>query len=300
MPDADPKVPLKAYKAVGRDDYTDVVKLGENFVLGNVLAIRSDGQPVLWDREGKRNTPSRAQAVAVYQDAWLNSFFWIDRSGKVKCDRKVRSEFKRELEGLKNVVHCEMGWGIIFAITDDGERHLIGTAKDHPNIALAFKDPETIISAKFAGPLYASALRNDGSITSYVKEKLVKKINPGKCVYQYNYPLIAGPEGTLIRNDGSFNAIFSLIQEFEPPIRSSESGKAIRAFQLEDRSWRILKYEASESKSWKRNADLEKAFEGAIQIKVSGKGFIIALLPANSVPRSGLWDLDELIAARKK
>jgi len=72
--------------------------------------------------------------------------------------------------------------------------------------------------------------------------------------------------------------------------------------QSEDRAWQIWSGNENSKEQWKPDEKLNLALKDAAEIRLqhSSGRYIYALLPADTVPRSGLWNVDELIAAREK
>jgi len=304
MPGAKPTMSQEAFAAVQRDDYADVVKLADRMSPENVVAIRVDGQPVRWNQEGKRDS-ARAQAVLAFETEWLGGWFWVERDGRIKCDRAVRpDELVKELEALKGVVHCSVDYHLVFAITADGARHVLGRDRDHPNLRLALAGIENIVKADFGSASFASALKNDGSVATFVQEKKFGLSSaPGACIHQYVYAVKMGSDRKVVLTGGAYANALPLLDEVGSSVREFVPGpneNPVHAIQLENLEWRFL-YGPARGGTLTWHVDLGKALGDAVQIaRPREDGFIVALLPADSVPRSGIWELGELVAHRAK
>ena len=300
-PLSNPKTPLAGFAKVEADDETDIVKLAsDGGIQGAVVAISSSGQPILWEPGGIRVAPRDAKSVEAFNYNRPLGFLWIDKDGNVSCHTDVEGDDKSELEALKNVVYAKVTNGLFFGITSDGKRHLIGPGKDLEPIASIKKELDRIHQISFAGPNFSTFLTSEGEkigISPHPEEKDRKA--EGKFVHLFY-------TGAATNENGRLEVFSYEIEEFlSNANRAKQSSRCVAAtgsgglaaFQMLDGPW-VFGWKVGEK--WEESEKLGVALNGATQVEYGSGNFFYALLPADTVPRSGLWDIDELIAAREK
>ena len=78
-------------REMAKDDLSDLVKLGDRMVSGNLVAIRKGGTPVIWFANGKREYGRRsARAVMAFNERFVAPLVWITESGRVGCNTSDR------------------------------------------------------------------------------------------------------------------------------------------------------------------------------------------------------------------
>jgi len=292
FPDVDEEFSQTALEAIQQDDYDDIVALSENGSITTIGAIRAEGRPVCWKKNGTKFDPRNVSAVKLWSGISAD-LMWIDDEGKAGA-LGGNAEIADSLKDLGKLRYISPTGNFVFAIDHSGERHLVGPNGKHPNISRAFEDKDSILATEFGGPNYVMILRNDGSLVEYYSDNPVKTHAPPKaCRELLSYGSVLTANGEI-----SFTGLNSGLKELVD--ESREGVSIIRNFagylhtmRTDSGKWLVLK---RENVQWKRLENLEQALPDAIAVYPTKYG-IMALLPAASVPRSGFWELDELIEA---
>lgn len=292
LPGASSELPHGGFDKVASDDYADVVQLGEAMQGANVLAIRQDGGVNLWRADGEKIVPRGADAVVAYDSGFRSQLVWVASDGSLQCESENR-DFEREVRRIKDVVRLRAyGWGL-FAISADGTRHLV-SGRIGPVLEEAGVDVQELMDVSSLIGNGFWALLRDGTLLSFDGTGLKTKSDPGSYV--------ALPHSHIQRRvNGKFDG-FAMAHAFAagldydpastPEIHVGGGAGAHRTTPAGE--WEIL----LQDPKWLVDSRLMQAFGDAADLHIQESLYLYALLPAESVPRSGLWDLDELIAAR--
>ena len=294
FPEASENFDDRAVKEIERDDYDDFVALGENMSTNMIAAIRADGRPICWKASGEKIDPRNVSVVRLWSGLGPG-VIWVDDQGHVGAMGGI-AEFEKDLKDLGKVRYFSPTGGLVFAIDDSGERHLLGTLKEKPNVTRAFHNKESIVSAKFGGTNYIMVLHNDGSVVEFLNEKLPETLAPPQsCTNLLDYGCAVTANGGFI-GFGLRKNLAGLISELGEKVVEIKSLDGIRnTIQMESGKWTVIQRNKLE---WQRMKEIEPALSDALDVHLTRAG-IVAILPTSSVPRSGLWEIDELIEARK-
>lgn len=285
-----------ALNGIMKDDHDDIVALGDLFSEVAVCAIRADGRPVCWMFDGRKIDPRNVSAVKVWNAVGV-PMLWVDKDGKAR-GIDTAGGLENALRALGKVRYLSPTHNFVFAIDAAGTRHLLGNVRDHPNVVRAFEKKEDVVEAHFGGATYITVLRSDGSAAGFVNEDPPNEYAPPQTYSSLPaFRIGRTPEGEV-------NALGPNLEFFDT-IRDQVDGKLIRvkregagthfAIQAETGKWYIFEAIGNQRV---RSEESEIALAGAIDIYPTKAGFV-ALLPSESVPRSGIWEIEELTAARR-
>lgn len=282
-----------SYKKIERDDYTNVVDLAEFMNADEVAAILEDGRPVYWRRDGTKLDPRNVSAVKLWSGRFA-SLCWIDKdgyAGLISDNKQIEDDLKK----LGKVRALYPDHHYAFAIAEDGTRHIIASGKIHPNVERAFAITENIVAPGYAGHPYIKILRNDGSLEEFIFDKEPKQFQPPGSVRKLlAFHTWQKTDGEYVIS-GALAPFVNEVRKIEKEILQIEGRSGFLTIQFPGKKWKIFH---NEKGSVTNLSKFEKAFDGATSIRATGTG-LVALLPSTTVPRSGLWDIDELIASRK-
>ncbi len=287
---------LKTMSHLAREtESADWVKLGDSMVADYVIAIRASGEVVEWTERGKREHPGPfSQALINYGLPLVT----LSASGRIHFHGEF--EGKEELETLTNIVSISACQGVLAALDSSGRVRGAGSRAGLPAFKAIFAQSEPSCQANL---LHAQAisLRKDGQ---------VKRFHNGGSVLEGSDIARLLFLGAVDKDGG-----FQLPLRMPPPVldavrESSVSVKNVRAFHLgatvvigHGGAPILHLYDPDSEKHWSRAPKFEQALAGAVDVCPlihRNKRWFVALLPANTVPRSGLWDVDELISARSQ
>ncbi len=293
LPGATSELRHDGFEQVATDDYTDIVKIGEEMRGGNVLAIRQDGGLILWRQDGEKVAPRNSDAVVACNSGFRSEIVWVSSDAKLNCESED-DDFEQEVRRIDEVVLLRARtWGV-FTISKDGTRHLI-SARLHRALQGANIDVQDVADiSELIGNGFWVLLR-DGSLLGFNGEQLNDRTNP-ETYFRLPHSHVRQ------RADGRFDG-FAMAYAFAaglkyPPGSSPEihvGGKAGAHRSDRSQNWTLLLQEDK----WQPDPSFMRAFGDAADIRIQESRYLYALFPADTVPRSGLWDLDELIEARR-
>ena len=284
------------FRAIERDDLSDLVKLGDDMVGTIVVALRKNGTGVIWNKEGKRRDPPFANLVAGFNHYFPVPVFWLDGEGKIQTMNTFPG-LSDQLKDFEDIVSLRIVNGGVFCTTKDGKRHFVihsGFSKASSSLAPATRDLQSIHSISPAGAYCLSILRKDGSLWK-CQDGSLSQMAPAEAVVNLQQQIAVGTDGKMLPAAG-INFADKWLSTLPVP-GSISKGSGCVAMRYGDRVWRIA---TLQNQNWAWNESLERALGSAIELRAHGSKYIYALFPADEIPRSGVWDLEELTKALKK
>lgn len=284
------------FEAVAEADFTDIIGIGRA-VYPNVGAIRGDGSLVYWTTEA--DSPHISPGSNIWcGTSYLLPFIGLDRDGSVNtAGQGSDPSLIGELQRLSNVSVVGVTSGVAVTVDRTSGKATVFGRRDHSNAA-KLESLEGIRDLRFAGFAFIDALLDDNRIIAFVNGKMSTKDLSGKWVRLHEGAIVEDRRGKLISYGREPQWILDEVKD-EPLDAFSVSGY----FVASEREGRLHFWEQSKNGDWDRRKDLEKALHGTFQFAWLASGehsWLAAILPAESVPRSGVWMADELAKARGK
>ena len=271
------------------DQDTDWVRIGKRVMANRFAGIKANGDAVMWELSEKRVLATNCQEVLNHH-----------RVPPVTLgeDKKltIHGDFERKdmLESINSVQQVDVDDGVILALDGEGQLHSAGTRSTLPAfqamVAASQREPFANIIPEWNTGFVLTA---SGNLECYDKEGNVTSHN--------NFTKVLQTSG--IHRNGSyhyfgfFNSSVQDLMQFEDlEMVESVSFRNWCGITKSKRGWRFYTKNLSTG-TWKHDELYDKALANAVDVTPFGSWgnhWFVALVPAASVPRSGLWKLDEL------
>lgn len=258
-------------------------------------AVRADGSIVLWDHEG--GAPQIVPGKATYgvKDHTL-PLVGLNADGTLVATASDDAELTSRLQSETGVTHIAASSGVLSVVHADGRLAILGPRADVPTAAV-MNGMKEVSQVGFSGAAFSSVLKTDGTVIEVsngspreqARAKGIVKLHAHQLGENKSGEVISwGPASEEVTKALGRNPrqVFFLNRRFGG-IRSDGS---------------VYLAEMDDTGGWRELSDLAKALEGARSftwLSDGIEGWIVALLPAEVVFRSGFWELEELAAARK-
>ena len=296
-PDANRDLDKGAYTKIQEDDFTDLVKLGERMADRNVAAIREGGLPLLWQNDGTVLRERGAKgAVAVFSEkAEAMPLVWLTEGGKVDLIAG-NGDLKKSVKRLQKVSCLNTMQNTIFTIDGKGKRKVQGGWMVSDKMVQFFEESGQDIAGLIPGaPWGFRVLRTNGRIDVLAEGlKLRRGDEEGVLAEILTSNFGFRPDGTCFPYRG-YGWMTEPLKQIGHVHRITHGGGLVAVQQKVDGPWMIW----NERKGNQRDPELEAVFGDAGDLQFQYDRAWYALLPAESVPRSGLYKMDEIIAVRK-
>ena len=295
-------VPLKegstapsTFSNVQTADMTDIVGVGRT-LFPNLGMFRRDGSLVYW-KEGQEH-PDVVPGSVIYCDQSYDSpLAGLNSDGTVSFTDDGSPEFTDALSSATDVVHLRATSGVISLIKKDGSIQVIGTRKAVPTPAF-MAGMSDVKEVEFAGAAFASVLKSDGSVISISNGSASEAAGKGEVEKLHANGIGENRSGKLF----SWGAISADLLD--------EAGRRPKSVFSVSRRFAALRSDGSfflsvadDQGKWEEQSEFAHALEGALSFTWligPNEDWIMAVVPAKSVSRSGVWSINELSRERSR
>jgi len=290
------------FRAIAAADRTDLVGVG-HAPFPHVGVIRKDGAMMLWEDgpgEGPPETApgshvwceqhSRTPLIGLNVDGTLSAL-----GGEADPGLRAKLHVQRDVSAFA-LTHQSIG-----VIHRDGAVTVLGQ-NNHRTVDV-IHSLEDVKDMQFAGIQYAGILLEDGTAFKISNGQRKKSQSPRGMERLHNGGLREDRSGTVITTAGNSS-------RWAPQWVIDKVGRDPRQvystsdfFGAIEEDGRFHLWEHLDNGEWEQREACEEALRGAFQfawLNRVGDEWIAALLPADSVPRSGVWDAEELVKAREE
>ena len=167
-----------------------------------------------------------------------------------------------------------------------------GWRMNTPNIRKAIAEKDTIARISFGVPWIFHVLRTDGRI-DFLREGKVERGKEVRAIDIITPKIAKAPDGTFFVLNNNMNRFEAELAKIPSIHRIVHSDMIVANQALPGGSWKIWR----NSGGWRRDEPLESVLGQASDIHVID-GYVLALLPASLIPRSGVWETGELAKLR--
>lgn len=286
------------FDAVEKADKTDIIRIGRaNFP--NVGAIQRDGSLIYW----------RNGAVAPELVAGKNIFcdqshglplIGLDQDGTLNFTSDVKENLIKALKAQTGIGQFEATSGAaVFTKRAEGTVSVIGrTANPTAEKLQTLLD---VKSVSFSGLSFATVLKRDGSVVKISNGNLNGLTQVTELDYLHCFGFGNEKSGSLI----SFGGIPQSIAD-DVGMNPKQVFAFSSYFVAISSDGHFFFRTKSTNGDFERVPEIEEALSGASAFAIEvGPGpqkivWIIALLPTDEVPRSGVWEAADLVKARAK
>ncbi|MEM7010071.1 MAG: hypothetical protein AAF585_01195 [Verrucomicrobiota bacterium] len=290
----------RAFEAIGRDDFKDVVAFGSEMLLPGAVAIRSNGSAIRWNQQGTRFETGPETAVMATTTGGDVELIAVSRTGNVSTAGGGNHSAAELLGMIEDARLVTSTGGVAWVLQADGSSSFHGVHTDKPNIRLLNEEPD-LRYVKWAGYGYSGSLTKDGVFKWIVQGKIDVEAKEAVRVF-HTTALVQFADGNLLNhgktNDSQLGQLFSEEDSIPSDHVATVRGTAFKR----DSGWEI--WTGMRLGEWSRNEPLESAFEDAIRVELWGRhpdgAFAFAIMPPESVSRSGLWTLEDLLAEKEQ
>lgn len=287
-----PNLPVPpSFSAIGAADMKDIIFVGRS-VFPNVGMIRRDGA-LLWWGAGQVEPSIYEGKHTFCIDGALVPFVGLKEDGTLTISDDADSTFSAALGSWAGVTDLIATNGIVVGVQSSGAMLAAGENTSMLSDTIHYSDVKQV---NFAGAAGVSVLHQDGSVTDISSQIISKATTDGDIVELYRARLGLNDDGEVVSWAGAMKSHLEEAGRFPKHVISDENAfAAIR----EDGSFLAMK--ADSDGEWDNLSDIEEALEGALSASWLIRGenrWILAILPADSVPRSGVWNAQELSTAR--
>lgn len=280
------------FQAAADADMTDIAMVGRT-TYGNVGVIRSDGALVYWNGSGE---PEIIPGNNIFcEQSFGLPLIGLDQTGKLNATSDADSETKAAIEAQSDVVHIGVTSGICAVISSDGKLDVIGPRDDIEN-AKKMEEIQNAAGTGFSGAAFASVLKTDGTVADFVNGEEQNGKPKDTVTKLHGFRIGENERGEVIQWGGGGRTMLEEIGENPRKVFAMPN-----LFVAISREGEFFLYRKEGNSSIERVDGDNDALEGANSFTwVGGQGeeWLIVVLPADSVPRSGLWTLEELAADR--
>ncbi len=285
-------------KPIQNDDYDDLVKFGR-FGGPQAVAIRSNGEAVWWRTSGKIVSPPGAVVAIRNRDG--AELFTLNKRGEAWVAGDGADSFPG-LKTAQEIAELAAYDGLAVAIHRDGSVSLYGkNAKSlNPRKVLEVEDPRRLA---WVSERFLLVIRSGGQIAK-IENAQISETFAEKAVESYNPfgppQLFRNPAGEFFSNEPSYEHQVRFFNQVSDPIFAVLSYPWAMAAKTKF-GWQIKFRQRTQGERWRSDPKVESLVADAVDLRIVqdlNHLLVLALLPADTVPRSGLWDVDELIAAR--
>lgn len=284
-----------SFGAVEASDFTDLAATGRPH-FPNVGAIRADGSLVYWKDGEAEPRVVPGSNIQCDQSHGL-PFVGLDRDGTLNFTEDASVDLLKDLGKQTGVARIAATIGAIALVSrGNGAVTVLGERSDHVT-AKALMNLEGVRDVAFSGLAFASVLRNDGSVVR-ISNGEAAELAPGPdLVKLHSNGIGEDEEGNLVSFGGFPQS--DLDKMGRHPRQVFQAGDFLGGIDAAG----VFHCRSREKggNAYKSRPEIEAALHGASAFTASLHGdgiWILALLPAETVPRSGLWNPEELIAAR--
>lgn len=281
-----------AFEQIEKEDLTDIVKLGSVMQGASVLAIRKNGDAVLWKDSGETVTPHQSDALIAFDPASQLEMVWVTSDGILRSEGQNR-DLDREMRRIGEVVKVQCIDNGIFAVTADGKRHLFDPRRSGDLTGAGIDLQNVAEIAPRVANTYV-VLDREGVTYHFTNGKLDKKSGPRE--------FVALPHSHL-RHQANDNFVgFAMAHAFAQtlnwdagaPLPRIHLSPGISAHRVTaDGKWDVW----VQSDKWQMDDKWTQTFEDAVDLYMANGQYLYALFPAEKLPRSGYWELNELFSA---
>lgn len=286
----------------------DWVAFGADLDVGAIVALRADGSFSRFSAHDMKRSDFRGPAVAVLDCGYV-PLTSLSAEGKIAFHGRYSQEKfpdASRFEALEGVVQIGGKGRCLFALDSTGKLHAGGEAAQGPSVQAALAFPGQVCEfSTFSHKLLL--LDTDGKVAS---------IDPAGTVRETaDAALSLLPCCSFIAKDGAFRSygisgVNDTLATLEPSRLvwpKSFDARLYDVFSLLDRdrnpaTWIRIGTKPGGGAIWEPQEDIETALRGAVEVQalyLAGNRWLAALLPSETVPRGGIWEVDELIEARR-
>lgn len=283
----------ESFAAVEASDFTDFVATGR-VEYPHIGGIRKDETIVFWDQGNSAPSVIPGNNVAMYHSADL-PIIGLDRDGTLNVGDNGPANIVEALRKQSNVEAVSVTVGAVATIAQQTGKVSMFGRTDMKNVELLL-NIEKVRAIEFAGLAFVTVLQDDGKITKLQNGSVSHAETSKKLVKLHAGSIGEAEDGDVV----AFGGAPAILSEVGDNPRGLVSTGGMFCALDEDGGFHCS-YE-NEAKQWAEHKDVEKALEGAVAfapIYARKSRWVVALLPADSVPRSGLWVPAELAKARK-
>lgn len=287
------------FQRIEEEDRVNLVKLGEVFQMDDVVALDSFGAPVSWASVGGGVLQTREPCVSVFSlKREFPRILWLTKEGRIGGLPEDNSIIQN-LGGLNEVVHMRtIGKNLVFVITRDGARHFVGGSANPKTRMQLEKRLQNIDDFAPSGNNWVHVAYDEGDWAIYKSSKLANYHENTGAKRYLTSTIQLRENGKLLGHTHGWNVAI-ILNRWPNLVEQVSNTNFSVAARATGEDWRFLfRNQGGRGSKWIENQRYAQAFQGATEVRVAG-GYVYALLPAQSVSRSGLWNLDELILDRK-
>ena len=206
------------------------------------------------------------------------------------------ADLATRLKTESGITHIASSYGVLSIVRDDGSLAVLGPNANVPNTGV-MNGMTNVSQVGFSGASFATVLKTDGTVISLANGS-PREVGLSEEVVQ----ILAHTVGQTRSGEVISWGVFA--EEV-----TKELGRNPRQVFAENRRFGGIRSDGTvflakmdDVGKWKKLDTLARALKGTHSLTWlfdDRSDWIAAVLPADSIPRSGLWELEELAAARK-
>ena len=285
------------FDRIAQDDLTDIVSLGSPLPFNHLVAIRDNGTMVAW-QGSKARQDTTGDFVWAVRHHYLPPI-GLQSTGQILAGPSGETEFKSRIEQIDDAVSISASNGVLAAVREDGSIEVIGKESEKPFPQFLKQQRNNVSQIFMDGNTHARVLTRDGKVIDYRDNSVSTLADNIATMHTFHFG--KNLDGELIAWGPGSKDVNRMI--------GAENNLPESAYLTHD--WLVLMYKNGERHfwtgesrrlaNWKRDRNMERAIHGATQLRRLAWEqwrWLVVLIPADSVPRSGLWEVHDLVKAR--
>jgi len=283
------------FAAVETANRSDIVSIGRTS-FPNIGAILADGNLVYWDRTTQTVHMISGANTQCAQSHDL-PLIGLDRDGTLNFTSDADADTLSKLAAQSGVVDMAATIGAIAFVLNDGRVSVAGPRDDHEH-CLLLEEMENVRAVGFSGLGFVTVLKRDGSVTKIRKGEANEMSGIGHIAKLPSDGIGETKDGSLVNLGGTPQSFLDAVGP--NPRQIFRENSLFCAIGADGKFHCTLR---GENNQFNRAESLQIALAGALGFAPfygpDDAVWIAALLPSEQIERSGLWEVEDLIAARR-
>lgn len=295
IPMSESAVAPAIFQKVQEADMTDIVGVGRT-LFPNLGMFRSDGSLVYW-KDGEDEPEIVPGSVIFCDQSYECPLAGLNRDGTVSCSSDASPDLIQSLRSATDVIHLRATSAVISLVKKNGSIELFGSRRGVPTPAF-MAGMSDVREVEFAGAAFASVLKSDGSVIEISNGTALEAQGKGKVRKLHAHGIGEDSSGKLL-SWGAFSV--ELLEEAGRKPKSIFS--VSRRFAALRRDGSFFLSTSNDQGRWEEQKKYAEALDGAVAFTWligTNEDWILAVVPADSVSRSGVWKVEELAEERDR
>jgi hypothetical protein len=281
------------FESVAAADFQDVVFIGRS-VFPNIGVVRADGSLVHWRGDGGTPEIVPGSATLCVQDHLL-PLVGLNADGTLVSSATDDADLASRLKSENGITHIAASSGVLSVVRRDGSLAVLGPRFNVPTAGV-MNGMANVSQVGFSGAAFSTVLKTDGTVIE-IANGAPREQSRAEGVVKIHAHSVGGTRSGEVMSWGVFTGDVT-----------NELGRNPRQVFAENRRFggiradgRVFLAKMDDAGKWQALDAVAKVLKGAYSftwLYDDRSEWIAAVLPVDSVSRSGFWELEELAVVR--